>query len=185
MNRQTLDAARTEELRTLARELFPAVDGPPLPGTVVKLDDDLQMFGVAGDPNSGLPARVLTNHSTPGMFVGYTDPAIMTVDGFIEWPYAPEYITDRAPLDPQEPPMPVYVEPPPEGGQPQQAGEDPAERQMGGTRAPKRTKTVREMQQDLWFVLRQLPREAQRTVRERLRASRPDLFSPDEASAKR
>jgi hypothetical protein len=178
MQRQSLDEERANELRTMAREMFPFVDGPPLPGTIVKLDDDLQMFGVAGDPNSGLPARVLTNHSTPGMFVGYTDPQIITVDGIIEWPYAPEYIIDRAPLDPQEPPMPVYVEPPPEGGQPQQAGEDATERQMGGTPAPKRTKSVREMQQDLWFVLRQLPREAQKKVRDRLRVSRPELFSP-------
>lgn len=152
MERQNLDEQRCQELTAYAQEMIPPSGGPPLPETIVKVGDDLLVYG-------SLPVRVLSNGSGPGFFVGYTEPSIFGIDGYLEWPYAEEFINDRAPLDPQETPMPVWIHEDPEPGQQQQGA-------FTRRNAPSYVLTI---ERALQHVLIQIPHDKRREVRDRLR----------------
>lgn len=65
----------------------------------------------AGDDvlNNGNPVRVIGAAREEGWFLGLQQ----TPWGFADVPMEGQYITDRAPADPNEEPLPIFVEPEP------------------------------------------------------------------------
>ena len=88
----------------------------PLPGSNVKLDDQLFWLGC-------VPAHVLWRGDSDEEFIAYTPDLGMDRMGLPAGTRG-EWIYDRAPVDPAEPPLPIYppLEPPPEQQVQQAAG---------------------------------------------------------------
>lgn len=144
MDRLNLNQARIEELRIEIQEWPVYADkSTPLPGTALKLDDDVEWLGL-------FPMRVLWGYETPDYFFAYC-PDIGDVYSYFEG----TYITDRAPADPEETPMPVYPQ------QQQQRQEGKAKHD------PKRA---------LHDLLKRIPPEAQKRVHEIVKRKRPELL---------
>ena len=80
----------------------------PLPGSALKLDDDVMWLGV-------LPMRVLWGYETPDYYFAICPDIDPSGYSYFEG----TYITDRAPADPEETPMPIW---PQQAQQPQQHG---------------------------------------------------------------
>ncbi len=142
MERLTLSQTRVDELRTEQQTLEPEYE-QPAPGSALKLDDDVMWLEFA-------PMRIVWGHQDAGMFVGDCPDVCgeygSSVDG--------HYVTDRAPADPNETPMPVW---------PQQAQQP----QHGKKHDPKRA---------LQHVLKQLDPEHQKKVRALVKAKKPELL---------
>jgi hypothetical protein len=97
MARLVIDALLIGALHALAECTFP--DFPePVPGTLLKVFDDVRLW-------DAVSVRVLWGSDTPGHFLGYA-PAGQFGASFALFPAA--HVTDRAPLDPLETPMPIY-----------------------------------------------------------------------------
>ncbi len=143
MERLNIDQARLEELRLTQSTPLPSYS-EPLPGTALKLDDDVMWLGFA-------PMRVAWGIDDPGSFQGYSPDIfgdmLVAVEG--------QYITDRAPKDPSETPMPIY---------PQQAQQKQPQKQEYD---PKRA---------LRDLLKRLPHDAQKRVRALVQEKRPELL---------
>lgn len=96
MQRLSLNQTTVEALRADAQTGYPG-RSEPLPGTALKLDDDVWWLDLVG-------ARVLWGYDTDEYFTAYCPDwfgdALVLLQGV--------YITDRAPADPEETPMPVY-----------------------------------------------------------------------------
>lgn len=96
MERLNINQARLEELRLTQSVPLPDY-AEPLPGTALKLDDDVMWLEFA-------PMRVVWGIDDPGRFQGYSPDIfgdlLVSVEG--------QYINDRAPADPEETPMPIY-----------------------------------------------------------------------------
>lgn len=140
INQEDFDRVRAECQRD-----YPG-KSTPLPGTALKLDDDVLWVDV-------IPVRVLWGHDDPAAFNSWNadifGPTNIVLEG--------QYITDRAPADPNESPMPVY---------PQQA----QQKQHGKPYDPKRA---------LHDLLHRLDHEAQKKVRALVKAKRPDLLEQE------
>lgn len=136
INQENFDRIRAECQRD-----YPGVS-TPLAGTALKLDDDIMWLGV-------LPARVLWGHDDPAAFNGFNEDVFGPTNVVLEG----QYITDRAPADPEETPMPVY---------PQQAQQ------------PQHTK--RDPKKALQAVLQQLDPEYAKRVRALVKAKKPELL---------
>lgn len=96
MERFTVDQERVEELRTQLEGDYPG-KSTPLPGTALKLDDQVMWLDFA-------PMHVLWGYDLDTFFCGYCPDIFGDAAAIVEG----EYVTDRAPLDPQETPMPIY-----------------------------------------------------------------------------
>lgn len=70
----------------------------PCPATVLKHDDDVLWLGV-------LPVRVIWGTDDPNTFLAYGNDF-----GDTAAPLEHQYITDRAPADPEETPMPIAAQ---------------------------------------------------------------------------
>jgi hypothetical protein len=116
--------------------------GDPLPGTALKLNDDIMWLGV-------IPARVLWGHDDPEAFNSYNAEYFGETNAVLEG----QYITDRAPADAQETPMPIY---------PQQAQQ------------PQRVK--HDKKAALKKLLKQLQPEHQKKVRALFKQKKPELL---------
>lgn len=99
MDRLDIDQERVEELRDQYRALYPDYE-KPCPGSNLKLDDDVEW--------QGMHVRIVWGHDHPRYFnaygPGYFGDVVVNLDGRL--------VTDRAPVDPEEPPLPIW--PPPE-----------------------------------------------------------------------
>lgn len=144
MNRLNIQQSIMDSLRTTVQS-FPEYQGKstPLPGTALKLDDDIEWLGI-------LKGRVLWGYETPDYFFCYC-PEI-DLDGYTYFDGI--YVTDRAPADPQETPMPIY---------PQQA----QQKQHGPKYDPKRA---------LHDLLNRLDHDAQKKLRALVRERKPELL---------
>ena len=92
---QGLSDQHVQELRTEQQGYYPD-KSEPLPGTPLKLDDDVMWADC-------IPMRVIWGYDDPTFYQGYTPElteGTVTIEGI--------YITDRAPVDPSETPMPLY-----------------------------------------------------------------------------
>lgn len=71
------------------------------PGCRVKNGDDVLVNGIVG--------RVICPYELNGWFYA------LIIDGMqiVPTPFEAQYITDRAPADPEEEPLPIFEEPPP------------------------------------------------------------------------
>ncbi len=142
MDRLSLDQERVEELRTECGTNYPGKD-TPLPGTALKLDDDVIWLGL-------FPMRVVWGYDLDTMFSGFSPEwfgdSIAVVEG--------QYITDRAPADPNETPMPIY---------PQQA-----QQPQGKLKHDKKAA--------LKHVLKQLTPEYAKKVRALVKKKKPELL---------
>lgn len=179
MERFQEDSVRITSLRDEVSGFYPG-KSDPLPGTALKLDDQVMWFDFA-------PTHVVWGYDTPDFFIGYC-PEIFG-DTYLTMPG--EYITDRAPVDPSEPPMPIF--PPPEG----EGGDEPigpgGELQgapegevaaMAAARAAepaKRTFTDKEVREAIRASLKAMPQDRAKQVREHLRQTRPDLLTGQDA----
>lgn len=164
MDRLTLSQTRVDELRTTLQAALPDY-AEPAPGSVLKLDDDVMWLEFA-------PMRIVWGSDTADYFYGYS-PDIFG-ESYIQVD-APN-ITDRAPADSGEAPMPIYPEP---EMQMQQATDDgnAAARQMGGAAARKPKGAAEDPKKLVQAVLRQLPPDEAKRAREKIRAVRPDLLT--------
>lgn len=138
INQENFDRVRGECQRD-----YPGIS-TPLAGTALKLDDDIMWLGV-------LPARVLWGHDDPAAFNGFNEDVFGPTNCVLEG----QYITDRAPADPEETPMPVY---------PQQAQQ------------PQHKKHKHDPKAALKRVLDQLDHEHQKKLRALVREKRPELL---------
>ena len=96
MDRITIDQDRINELRSDCQNDYPDKSAP-LPGTALKLDDQVMWLGFA-------QLQVLWGYEMSTFFCGYCPDMFGDAVAIVEG----EYITDRAPADPQETPMPIY-----------------------------------------------------------------------------
>ncbi len=96
MDRLTIDQTRIDELRALAEENWPGKN-EPCPGSNLKLDDDV--FWVFCN------LRVIWGYDLDTFCCAYA-PNLEFGDELIIIEAA--YISDRAPADPQESPLPIY-----------------------------------------------------------------------------
>ncbi len=117
----------------------------PLPGTALKQNDDVLWVDV-------IPMRVLWGTDSPDIFAGYS-PDMFGPDTYVF--VEGQYVTDRAPADPQETPMPIY---------PQQAQQ------------PQHKKHKHDPKAALKRVLDQLDHEHQKKLRALVRQTRPELL---------
>jgi len=113
MDRYTMNQSRVDTLRGEQQLVLPTYE-TPLPGTALKLDDDVLWLGFA-------PVRVVWGFDEPDRFLGYSPEELGGLGDYVV-PLEGQYITDRAPLDPQETPMPVY---PQQAQQPQHTKHEP------------------------------------------------------------
>jgi len=148
MQRLTLDEERVQFHYNYCAQVYPGY-GDPLPGTALKQFDDIMWLDM-------FPMRVLWGHPDAPDFINaygpeYFDDALMNIEG--------QYITDRAPFDPNETPMPIY---------PQQA----QQAQRGQKHDKKRA---------LRHVLKQLSPERAKKVRQLVRERYPELLEDDRA----
>lgn len=153
MDRQNIDQDRVDFWRAdYEAQTAYAPYADPLPGSHLKLDDDV--FWLAD-----FPVRVVWGTDNPSFFLGYCP----DIFGDYAVPLQAEYITDRAPADPQETPMPIY----PVQQQQQQRQPTAADKHNGKKKA-------------LQAALKSLPPEAAKKAREKIRALQPDLLGKDE-----
>lgn len=117
----------------------------PLGGTALKIDDDVRWLDV-------IDVRVLWGHDDPTFFNSWNEEAFGPTNILLEG----QYITDRAPADSNETPMPIY---------PQQA----QQKQHPG-------KHKHDPKAALKRVLDQLDHEHQKKVRELVRKKAPHLL---------
>lgn len=147
MDRMNVSQTKAEEMHDYCANLYPGYE-QPCPGTALKLYDDVLWLDL-------FPIRVVHGHDHVDYFNGYSpdltgEESTCNVDA--------HYITDRAPADPQETPMPIY---------PQQA----QQRQADGFKYdPKKA---------LQHLLKQLKPEQAKNVRELVKAKRPELLGKD------
>lgn len=171
MERFEIDMQRVEELRTWAQGNFP--DGQTiLEGSVLKPDDQILWLGIA-------PCHVLWGAGADTFCVYSPD---CFGDLLCELPsgYQAEYISDRAPADPAEQPMPIFPDGPPEPEQQmQQAGEDDSEHQMGGEKHRHKA-TLQEQRQAVAQVLAQLTDEQRAHAAAKIREKRPELVAQEQ-----
>ncbi len=148
MDRLILDQNVVEQQRT-AVQSYPvyADKSTPLPGTALKLDDDIEWLGI-------FKARVLWGYETPDYFHAYCPD--IDLDGYTYFDGI--YVTDRAPVDPEETPMPIYPQ------QQQQV-------QRGPKHDPKRA---------LQQLLKRLEPDARKKARALVRFKRPELLDADQ-----
>lgn len=147
----------------------------PLPGSYVKLDDQLFWLGC-------VPAHVLWRGDSDEEFIAYTPDLGMDRVGLPAGTRG-EWIYDRAPVDPSEPPLPIYppLEPPPEQ-QVQQVSDDRSDdaRQMGGERTAHRKKpSLQDERRALDRVLDKLTPEQRDRAEALIRSNRPELLKPN------
>lgn len=144
MDRLTFDEERVEELRDELRDNYADYE-KPLPGTPLKNGDDVMWLDF-------FPMRVLWGHDHPDYFNGYCPEyfgdAACNVEG--------HYITDRAPADPEETPMPIY---------PQQQRQEQHHKH--------------DKKKALQHVLKQLSPDAAKKVRALVRSKKPELLDKD------
>ncbi len=138
-----IDDTRFQTVRSTLQQTGPYVGkSDPLPGTALKLDDDVMWLDC-------IPLRVCWGYETPDFFFGYNPDIDIDACSY----YDGIYITDRAPADPQETPMPIY---------PQQA-QQPQRRRLDAKEA-------------LRNLLRRLKPDARKRVRQLVREKRPELL---------
>jgi hypothetical protein len=161
MDRLNLDQEQVEIRRAEVQGFYP--DYPtPLPGTPLKIDDDVMWLGF-------VPGRVLWGHDHPDYFNMYSPEMFgetyLNVEGI--------YITDRAPADPNETPMPIYPETPPEMMAAKTTQQQQQQPQRG---APKGHDEKKALQ----HVLKQLQPEQAKKLRELVKSTRPELLTSKE-----
>ncbi len=154
MDRLNLDETRVTELRADMESNYPGY-GTPCPGSVLKIDDDvLWLEGI-------FPMRVLWGHDHPDFFNGYCPEYFgdltVNVEGHL--------VTDRAPADPNETPMPIYPETQQRRGQQQQQ--------------PQHGKHKHDATKALHHLLKQLDPPHAKKVRALVKAKRPELLDKD------
>lgn len=169
MERFETDMQRVEELRDWARNNYP--NGQTvLEGSVLKPDDQILWLEIA-------PCHIIWGAGADTFCIYSPD---CFGDLLCELPsgYQAEYISDRAPVNPEEQPMPIYPDGPPEPEQQQQGESDDSERQMGGTKRRHKA-TLQEQREVVAKVLAQLPDENKQRAIEKIRAKRPELVAQD------
>jgi hypothetical protein len=144
MDRLNIDQSIVDALRTQVSQVGPYIGkSTPLPGTALKLDDDVMWLDV-------LPMRVLWGYEMDEYFHAYCPD--MDLDGYSYFDGI--YVTDRAPVDSQETPMPIY---------PQQAQQPQGKMKHDPKRA-------------LQSLLKRLAPDAAKRVRQLVKARRPELL---------
>ncbi len=93
---QNVNQTDFDRIRAECQRDYPG-KSEPLPGTALKLDDDVLWLGV-------IPVRVLWGYDDPDFFNAFNAEMLGTTNFVLEG----QYIEDRAPADPQETPMPIY-----------------------------------------------------------------------------
>lgn len=167
-----IDDTTLASLREDVQAALPSY-GDPLPGSAVKLDDDIMWLGF-------LPARVLWGSDDP-LFVYVYSPEFFGQYGYACVQGEGAYITDRAPADPGETPMPIWEDPPPE--QMQQGNETHGEHQHGEQHGGEHAKgkvSLRDAREAVTRALASLKTDEARSIaRERIRQARPEYLEPE------
>lgn len=166
MERLVIDQERLEYHREYCRASYPGYE-KPIPGSLLQQDDDIEFLGCA-------PMRLLWGHDHPDFCNGYGPDFFSDVVINFE----ALWITDRAPVDEEEQPMPIWPPDEEEGGTTVQQQQQQPQGRKGGKK-PKRKLT--DEQRALEHVLIQIPPQQRQAVRERIRSLRPELLPGDEA----
>ena len=162
MNRLNLNQTRVLELRAEAQAAYPD-NAQPLPGSNLKLDDDILWCGFA-------PMRVVWGYEDAHYIACYSPDifgeSIINVEG--------AYINDRTPADPKETPMPIYP--------PQQLAQQPGAQNAAKRRT--RTPNPQEVKAAIKRVLAQLPNADRQRARAYIRQHHADIeLPPDPAES--
>lgn len=128
MERLTFDNELVQVQRDKCRAAYPPED---IAGTLLKPGDDIMFAGF-------LPLRVLWGHPSPGHASGYN--AERFGESIIT--FACAQVTDRAPLDPFETPMPIYLVPPEPEVPPYEPPTIPDLRQQAFSKIDQRSKAL-------------------------------------------
>lgn len=169
MERFEVNMERVEELRDWARGNYPS-GATILQGSVLKQDDQILWLGMA-------PCHVLWGAGVD-TFCVYSPDCFGDLLAEVPCGWQAEYISDRAPVNPEEPPLPIFPEgqPPPE--QMQQADADESERQMGDEKQRHKA-TLQEQRQAVAQVLAQLTDEQRAQAAAKIREKRPELVAQE------
>lgn len=147
MDRLNVSQTRAEELRDECEANYPGY-GDPVPASALKVFDDVLWL-------DGLfPMRIVWGHDHPDYFNAYCP------EFFGEGSCNCEgtYVTDRAPADPNETPMPIF----------------PQQQQQRQGSAPAYDK-----KKALQHLLKQLSPTSAKKVRELVKQKRPELLDGD------
>ncbi len=171
MDRFAVTEQRIETLTQWAQANNPSREDP-LPGSNLKVGDQVLWLGFCR-------AQVLWGSTETTTFVGYSP--LDFGDFPADLPAGDDalYIDDRAPLDPQEPPLPIYPEEPPPELQMQQAEEHDGGRQMGGHGkhgGVRRAYSLEQAREAVKQVLDRLPEEHREKAREAIRNRKPEYL---------
>lgn len=146
MDRLILDTGDVDRIRTEVQTDYPSY-GDPCPGSALKVDDDVMWLDM-------FPMRVLWGHDDAAYFNGFSPEWFGETNVVV----AGEYVTDRAPADPEETPMPIW---------PQQAQQ------------PQGNKPKHDKKTALKHLLGQLDPEHAKKVRALVKAKKPELLDKD------
>lgn len=153
MERMTVSQTKAEEMHDYCANLYPGYE-QPCPGTALKLYDDVLWLDI-------FPIRVVHGHDHVDFFNGYSpdltgEESTCNVDA--------HYITDRAPADPNETPMPIYPSP--------QFAQQP------GVRDAQKAKRddIKGMKRAVKHLLEQLKPEPRKRARALIKAKRAELL---------
>lgn len=162
MERLNLNQEDVERNRDTLREPEAASE-QPCPGSHLKHDDDIQWLGFVN-------GRVLWGHPHPQTFYAYA-PEIF---GDAPVPLDIGYVNDRAPADPEETPMPLYPEEPP-----QQFAQQPGVADAAKKKKPKKP-DAEETKRILQELLKQIPPDAAKKARAYIREHKSEIKLPEE-----
>ncbi len=144
-----LEPDKIAALRLTLQEDY-AANEQPCPGTNLKINDHVMIFDV-------LPVMVLWGTDDPDCFFAYAPDLFGEMAANLD----AHYITDRAPADPNETPMPIYPQ--------QQFAQQP------GARDAAKRKT-HDQKEALRHLLKQLTPEYQKKVRALIKQKKPELL---------
>lgn len=138
----------------------------PAPGSNLRLGDDLIWAGC-------IVGRIVWGYDTNDMYSVYSPEFFGTYPMVVDV-YA---ITDRAPVEPDMPPFPIYPEP---EQQHQQGAEHGHGHEQAGGKHHKgpRHFSVEEQRKLLASALARMPEDKREAARAKIRAERPELLEP-------
>jgi hypothetical protein len=155
MQRLNISQASAEQFHDIIASMEVGYE-QPCPGSNLKTYDDVQWLGF-------IDARILWGHPDPDSFYVYAPDFIGEGYGVLDV----RYITDRAPVDENEPPFPIYPE-----------EQVTALRRFGAPIAPDAAKLAlnpHEVKRALQKLIKSLPKDAQKTARAFVKKHRSDI----------
>lgn len=176
MERFVVDPQRIETITTWAKTNNPQ-SAEPLPGSNLKVGDQVLWLDFCR-------AQVIWGGTEPTTFVGYSPLDFGDFPADLPAGDRGSYFDDRAPVDPQESPFPIYPEDPPPEPQQQQSDERGHGQQMGGhtQHGARRGYTLEQAREAVKQLLERLPEEHREKARAAIHNRKPEYLEHEHHS---